>query len=291
MSKNLDAQANNSKSEQRFIDVPIVKLVPLRKKTINKQVFGRICASIKTCGLIEPLLVFPEDGSYIIIDGYQRYLALIELGIETVPCIVWNQKEAFSANRMVNHLSPVQENRMIEQALNELDEKTIAETLGLSQIAHRKNKTLLKQLHQDVSSALDQNLLTKACAKEFTFVTQERQKEILEKMKQFNDFGVVFVRSMVLKTPPKYRISKRQGIKSPWVYAERKKGELIKKLQETEQKHNFYSRLYKQYSIDLLKLIIYARSLISNEKMRDYLQLNHPNVFRHFETIINRAEG
>jgi hypothetical protein len=192
---------------------------------------------------------------------------------------------------MVNHLSPVQENRMIEQALNELDEKTIAETLGLSQIAHRKNKTLLKQLHQDVSSALDQNLLTKACAKEFTFVTQERQKEILEKMKQFNDFGIVFVRSMVLKTPPKYRISKRQGIKSPWVYAERKKGELIKKLQETEQKHNFYSRLYKQYSIDLLKLIIYARSLISNEKMRDYLQLNHPNVFRHFETIINRAEG
>lgn len=291
MSKNSDAQDNNSNAEKRFIDVPIVKLVPLKKRTINKQAFNRILASIRACGLIEPLLVFSEGDNYIIIDGYQRYLALLELGIETVPCIVWNQKEAFSANRMVNHLSPVQENRMIEQALQELDEKIIAETLGLAQIRHRKHKTLLKQLHQDVSSALDQNLITKACAQDFTFVTPDRQKEILEKMKQFNDFGAVFVRNMVLKTPPKQRFSKRQGIRSPWAYAEQKKGELMKKLQETEQKHNFYSRLYKQYSIDLLKLMIYARSLICNQTVRDYLQQNHLNVLGHFETTITRAEG
>jgi ParB family transcriptional regulator, chromosome partitioning protein len=291
MSKNSDAQAKNSKTKQRFIDVPIDKLVPLRKKTINKQTFGRILASIKACGLIEPLLVFPEGDSYTIIDGHQRYQALLELGIKTVPCIIWDQREAFSANRMVNRLSPVQENRMIEQALHELDEKTIAETLGLSRIWHRRNTTLLKQLHPDIASALDQTLITKACAHEFTFVTQDRQKEILEKMKQFNDFQVVFVRNMVLKTPPKQRIPKRLGIKSPWAYAERKRGELMKRLQDTEQKHNFYSTLYKQYSIDLLKLIIYARSLISNDQVRDYLQLNHPNILGHFQTTINRAEG
>jgi ParB family chromosome partitioning protein len=192
---------------------------------------------------------------------------------------------------MVNRLSPVQENRMIEQALHELDEKTIAETLGLSKIWHRKNAALLKQLHPEVSLALDKTLITKTCAQEFTFVTQDRQKEILEKMKQFNDFGVVFVRNMVLNTAPNQRILKRQGIKSPWAYAERKKGELMKRLQDTEQKHNFYSGLYKQYSIDLLKLIIYVRSLISNDLVRDHLHINHPNVLRHFETLIHRAEG
>lgn len=286
MSKNLDAQ-----DEKRFIDVPIVKLIPIKKRTVNKQAFNRILASIKSCGLLEPLLIFPENDSFYILDGYIRYLAMLEIGVEIVPCITWSQKEAFSANRMVNRLSPVQEHRMIEQALQELDEKTIAEAFGLSQLNHHSSKALLKQLHPEVVTALDQNVITRMCAQEMTYVSPDRQKEILEKMRQFNDFGITFVRNMILKTPPKQRIQKKNTGKSPWVQSEQKKGELMKKLEEAEQKHSFYSRLYKQYSIDLLKLIIFARSLVSNSRIRDYLQLNHPNTLGHFETIINHAEG
>ena len=64
-------------------------------------------------GLIEPLLVFPEDDYYIILNGHQRYRILLELGVETIPCIFAPEKESFTSNRMVNRLSPLQESRMI----------------------------------------------------------------------------------------------------------------------------------------------------------------------------------
>jgi hypothetical protein len=110
-------------------------------------------------------------------------------------------------------------------------------------------------------------------------------------MKPYNDFGVAFARNMTLKTSPKRRAQKKHGKKSPWTHVEQKKDELMSKLQESEQKHTFYSRLYKQYSIDLLKLTIYARSMITNVRIRDYLQVNHQNILGHFETTITRAEG
>jgi hypothetical protein len=287
----MQADNENKKNVKQFLDIPIVKLIPLRKRNISKQAFKRIIASIKLCGLLAPLLVYPENDNFIILDGYQRYLALLELGVEIVPCISWNQKEAFSANRMVNRLSPIQESRMIERALSELDEKTIANAFGLDQIGHRKQKTMIKHLHVDVASALDNGLITKACARELTFVNAERQIEIVNSMKQYNDFGVAFARNMILKTPPKQRTQKKCGKKSPWAHVEQKKDELMSKLQESEQKHNFYSRLYKQYSIDLLKLTIYTRSMITNMRIRDYLQVNHQNIFGHFEKTIASAEG
>jgi len=287
----MQADNENKKNEKQHLDIPIVKLVPLRKRNISKQAFRRILASIRMCGLLSPLLVYPENDNFIILDGYQRYLALLELGVEIAPCISWNQKEAFSANRMVNRLSPIQESRMIERALNELDEKTIADALGLDQIGHRKQKTLIKHLHAAATSALDQELITKACARELTFVNTERQTEIINTMKQYNDFGVAFARNMILKTSPKQRMQKKHGKKTPWAHVEQKKDELMSKLQESEQKHNFYSSLYKQYSIDLLKLTIYTRSMITNVRLRDYLQINHQNILGHFETTIARAEG
>jgi hypothetical protein len=93
---------------------------------------------------------------------------------------------------MVNRLSPVQENRMIEKSLEELDEQTIAAALNLSGITHRLKKTLLKQLHADAAAALDQSAITRACARELTHVKPDRQSEILTAMKSYKDYSVAF---------------------------------------------------------------------------------------------------
>ena len=53
---------------------------------------------------------------------------------------------------------------------------------------------------------------------------------------------------------------------------------------ETEQKHDFYSRLYKQYTVDLLRLAIFARSLLTNSRVREYLDQHHPMIVARFES-------
>ena len=53
----------------------------------------------------------------------------------------------------------------------------------------------------------------------------------------------------------------RRRKRNPWNKSAQRKSDLLKKLAEAEKKHDFYSRLYKQYTIDLLRLAIYARAL------------------------------
>jgi ParB family transcriptional regulator, chromosome partitioning protein len=272
-------------------DIPIIRLRPLRDRKVNQREAARITASIKAVGLIEPLVVFPEGEDFVITDGVQRYRALQGLGVDMVPCIIGRRREAFTGNRMVNRVSPVQENRMIQKSLEELDEPTIAAALGLSGIAHRIKKTLLKQLHPEVAAAFDQGVVTRTCALELTHVKPPRQAEILSAMKGYKDFSVAFARSLVLKTPPPLRDTRRNRKHNPWNRSAQRKNDLLKRLADAEQKHDFYSRLYKQYTIDLLRLAIYARALLTNSRVRAHLDQHHPDIVARFESIISDTKG
>ena len=66
-----------------------------------------------------------------------RFLSCGELGYETVPCILYKDKEAYTFNRMVNNLSGFQEIKMMRKSLESLDEKTIADTFGMKSIRYR----------------------------------------------------------------------------------------------------------------------------------------------------------
>jgi ParB family transcriptional regulator, chromosome partitioning protein len=272
-------------------DIPIVLLRPRHEHKITKREYERIKAGILAVGLIEPFLVFPENDYYIILNGHQRYRILLEMGVETVPCIFAPQKEAFTSNRMVNRVSPLQESRMIKKSLEELDEKTIASALGITRIAHRLNATLLKQLHPSVAAAFDAGTINRTCVQELTYVTPKRQEEILKAMENYKDFSLPFVRSLVLKTPLQSRVKNRPGMKNPWARNEQRKSDLLKKLADAEEKHDFYTRLYHQYSINLLKLVIYARQLVNNECLAAYLRESHGELLTAFQEIITNAEG
>ena len=276
--------------ESSAIDVPIGRLRPLRDRKISAREYGRILASIKAIGLIEPLIIYAEQDDYVILDGVQRYKVLLEIGVTVVPCILGQQREAFTGNRMVNRVSPLQEHRMIEKSLEELDEKTIAAALGLQGIAYRLKKTLLKNLHPDVAAAFDQGKLTRVCARELTYVKPSRQKEILSAMEGYHDYGIAFARTQVLKTPVQLREG-RSRKNTPWDKSTQRRGELLKRLTEAEQKHDFYSRLYKQYTVDLLRLAIFARSLLTNTRVRKYLDSHYTLLVQQFEAVIADARG
>ena len=207
-------------------DLPIVKLVPRSERKATKKYYQRIEASLRAVGLIEPLIVYDQGDIYEILDGRLRYEILLEMGVETVPCLVWKEREAFTANRMVNHISAAEEMRMLRKSLEELDEKTIAGALGLAGIAHRLNDRLLKQLEPQVVKAFEAGKISRPCAAELTHVKPERQAEILELMESCNDHSADLRQGLVLKTPAAKR-AKLNGAKTPWTQAEQKKNDLL----------------------------------------------------------------
>lgn len=270
-------------------DLPIVKLMPRTERKVEKKYYQRIEASLRAVGLIEPLVVYDLGNSYEILDGRLRYRILLDMGVETVPCLVWGEREAFTGNRMVNRLSPAEEIRMLRKSLEELDEKTIAGALGLAGIGHRLNKSLLKRLAPRVVQAFESGKVNRPCARELAHVKPDRQVEILELMESCSDYSPTFAKGLVLKTPVSKR-AKLNGAKTPWTRAEQKKGDLLKRLQEAEQQQDFFSGLYRQYTTNLLKLVIYVRSLLANQRVREYLKMHHAQLVGTFEQILDSTE-
>jgi len=272
-------------------DIPIGQLVPMSERQVTAAAYAKISASILAVGLIDPLVVYPEETHFVILDGQLRYRILLENGIENVPCLIWNEKEAFTANRMVNRLSHAQAARMIRKSLEELDEVTIAKAFGMTQVRHRLNKNLMKRLHPKAVTLYETERLSTVCVKEFGFVAPKRQEEILKIMEGCDDYSVTMARALVLKTPISQRVKGRSGTRTPWVKNGNGQPDLLKQLKQAEEQQDFYATIYRQYSINLLKLVVYARRLLMNPKVRSFLDSSYPKVVSDFEGIIESAEA
>jgi len=268
-------------------DVDLKLIDPMQKRELKPSHAGfrKIVASIKAIGLIEPLSVYEENGRYALLDGYLRYLACKQLEIETVPCLVYKDKQAYTFNRNVNRLSAFQEMRMLRKSLEHIDEPTIAQTFGMKSIRYRLAPTLVKQLHADVVAAFKENLITKPCARELTYVLPARQAEILKEMAEVGDYSPSFCRSLVMQTPEKLRNKKRKQRKQ-WAEDDDRKKDLVSRLEHVEQQHDFYSTLYRQYSTDLMKLSFHVRRIVTTPKLKEYLEGHHPELLTRLSDIV-----
>ena len=170
-----------------------------------------------------------------------------------------------------------------------MDEKTIANALGIAGIGHRLNLVLMKKLAPEISKAFESGKISLQCAKELAHVKPERQVEILALMESCRDYTVTFAKGLVLKTPVAKR-AKPNGVKTPWTQADEKKHDLLKRLREAEQQQEFYSGLYRQYTTNLLKLVIYARALLANSRVAAYLKAHHAEEYEVFQQIVNTTE-
>jgi len=272
-------------------DVPIEKLVPLHERKARSIGYNKILSSIKSIGLIEPLCVYQEGDRFVILDGFLRYRACRELGIPVVPCLVLPTKEAYTCNRMVNHLSQVQEHRMLRQSLTTIDEATIAKTLGLVTIKHRLKDNLLKRLHPAVIEAFDKkNLSLRMCAEDLIFVKPQYQAVILKEMQQAGDFSPAFVRTLILRAPDDMRVENGRRT-TPWNRAPRQRATLTAKMDEAVRGYDFYAGLYRQYVSDLLTLCIYVRRLIGNKRVAAHMKSSHPELLERFQEIVFDTEG
>lgn len=278
------------------MDIPMEDLVPVHERGINLDAnrgFARILASIKAIGLIESLCVYPEGGKYHILDGYLRYKACEKLGVRKVPCWIYKHKEAYTFDRMVNRLSPVQESRMLRTALKTLDEATIAKVFGVRSLRYRLGTAILKLLHPSVVKALDGNLMSRKCAEEFSYVKHKRQVVMLKEMEKNSDYSLSFARALVLKTPESLRNESKQKKKgkNPWTRDPARNQELVARLEAAEKQHDFYTNLYRDYSTDLLRLCIYVRKLVTSEKVREHMGRKHAEILGRFESILFETEG
>src|SRR6202048_1363210 len=103
--------------------IPIASILPVKaiEKTVrSSHKYRQIAASIREIGLVEPPVVIRDardNNSYLLLDGHIRIEVLRDLGQNEVECLVSTDDEAFTYNKRISRLSPVQEQRMIAKAI------------------------------------------------------------------------------------------------------------------------------------------------------------------------------
>ena len=83
--------------EERFLDIAIDRLKPnplQPRRRWNPESLEELAQSIRETGILQPIVVVPEEDNYTIIIGERRWRAAKKIGLQTIPVIIRNLTEA-----------------------------------------------------------------------------------------------------------------------------------------------------------------------------------------------------
>ena len=175
LGRGLDALLRPAGSDVRSL--PVAQLHPNRfqpRRDFDPEALAELAASIRAQGLVQPIVVTPDDGgAYTIVAGERRWRAAQEAGLEQVPVVVREVRDdrhllelALVENLQRSDLNPIEE-ALAFHALQEefgLAQEEIATRVGKARPTIANSLRLLN-LHLDVQQMLRSGQLTAGQAK------------------------------------------------------------------------------------------------------------------------------
>ncbi len=151
------------------------------RKNFDEDALNELAASIKTHGVIQPIVVNKTDNGYLIIAGERRWRASKIASLDTVPCIVKNYTErqikeiSIIENLQREDLNPIEAARAIKQLMEEYNftQETVADRIGISR-PNIANTLRLLSLSPDVIKLVEQNRLTAGHARCLVVIGDEK---------------------------------------------------------------------------------------------------------------------
>ena len=195
--KEKDSTAQEPLYEGKVLALPCHKLVehPLRPAYYNQTHLAGLTHSIKTSGLLEPILVQPlEDGNYQILNGHYRVRAVRQLRHKTIlghiyPCDRRSALVIFcTSNLLTKNLSALEEAMMMQGLIKEggFSLAEVGELWGHSKSWVSRRLKLLTTLDTPVKRALAEGRLRPRLAQELARLPQGNdQTRVLALVKRY----------------------------------------------------------------------------------------------------------
>ena len=180
-----------AKKDEAVVELELDLIEPNRRqprKYFDETALEELAVSLKTYGMIQPIVVKKSGDYYEIIAGERRWRAAKIAGMEKVPVVVkkWEEGEAFEAALVENlqreDLNPMEEAESYQRLQEEfgLSQEKIAEKVGKSRSAITNSLRLL-QLDPRVRNFVVENKLTSGHARTLLSITDgDTQFELAE---------------------------------------------------------------------------------------------------------------
>ncbi len=271
------------------LELTFDKIMPLKAVTdVARQgrKYRQIVASIQEVGVIEPPVV-AKDGKdrYILLDGHLRIEALKELGRASVICLLSTDDEAFTYNKYVNRLSPVQEHKMILRAVERgVSVNRIARALNMDRECIVRKKNMLKGICPEAAEILKDKMVAMGIFPLMKRMIPYRQIEAAALMKDANNYSYSYMSALLAATP-------RDQLVDP-SKAKRVKGlddaQMARMEDEMQSLQRDYQLIEESYGTDVLNLTLaktWLSALLDNVKVTRYLSQHHPEILTQFQKL------
>lgn len=155
------------------------------RKTFNKEKLEELARSIKTHGVIQPIVVRKQDSHYEVVAGERRWRAARIAGLSEVPCIVreltdeQNMLVAIIENVQREDLNPIEEARGIRAMIEdyELTQDEVAKAVSKSR-PYITNALRMLKLPDAVLDMVSAGKLSAGHARAILSAKEEEQTEI-----------------------------------------------------------------------------------------------------------------
>jgi ParB family chromosome partitioning protein len=181
----------NNGDEVKQVPVDEIVSSPYQPRTIfDDSKIDELCQTIKTLGVIQPIVVRFRNDKYELVAGERRWRAVKKLGLETIPAIIrdFNDSQAASIALIENlqreGLTSIEEAVAYQNLidLHQLTQESLAQRLGKSQ-STIANKIRLLHLPESVKLALMERKITERHARALlSLATEEMQTKLLSEI-------------------------------------------------------------------------------------------------------------
>lgn len=256
------------------------------------QKFQQILASIREVGIIEPLVVYPQNGdgkTYLLIDGHIRFEALRQLGRTEAPCLISTDDEAYTYNSRISRLATVQEHAMILKAIKSgVAEEKIARTLNVDIKSIIQRRDLLNGICAEAADLLKNRHVAPMVFPVLRKMKPMRQIEASELMSAAANFSVPYVKALLAATPPTMLVDPDKRKVSEGLTPE----QLAKMEKEMEMLQRDLRVVEDSHGNAVLNLVLargYLSKLFANQRVARYLVQNHPEIYQELQKMTEPA--
>ncbi|TWJ18815.1 plasmid partitioning protein RepB C-terminal domain-containing protein [Geobacter argillaceus] len=276
--------------QEKLIELGVEELLTTKSISIYAmkcRKYGQVLSSIREVGLIEAPVVAPlkKGKGYLLLDGHLRIMALKELGVERVSCLISTDDETYTYNKYINRLSAIQEHRMIMKAIQSgVSEEKLARALNLDISTIRNKKCLLEGICPEAIELLKDKSVPEPVFRVLKKMKAPRQINAAMLMNDQNKFTSSYAKALLDATPANQLVNKgRPKKETPAILARQARLE-----EESLALSREIGSLKEQYGtamIDMTSMQAYLKSLLGNETVAKYLRELHGPVHDKFKEI------
>ena len=276
--------------QEKLIELVVEELLPTKSISIcvrKCRKYAQVLSSIREVGLIEAPVVAPlkKEKGYLLLDGHLRIMALKELGVARVFCLISTDDETYTYNKYINRLSAIQEHRMIVKAVQSgVSEEKLARVLNLDIGTIRNKKNLLEGICPEAVELLKDKAVPEPVFRVLRKMKAPRQINAAMLMNDQNKFNCNYAKARLDATPANQLVNKGKPKKeTPAILARQARLE-----EESLALSREIGSLKEQYGtamIDMTSMQAYLKSLLGNDAVAKYLRELHGPTFDKFKHI------